>query len=99
MNKTGSNCSCGANTHDPHECYYAWWAKFKRPLPGFVNEGGKWVKNPSCWNGPNATASLGKIWLAVQAGGKCKDSPYHPNSNRAAPDFTFLANQSTTQDV
>lgn len=93
VHKSDSTCTCGASTHDSHECQQAWWNKYKRTMQGFVNQGCKWVKDPALWNGANAAPALGKLWLAVLASGKCKESPYGPTSKRAPPDFQAITNQ------
>ena len=93
VNKTDSNCeTCNSKTHDGFECYQAWWNTYKRPMPGFVNQGGKWIKDPAMWNGNDASPALGALWLGVQKGGKCRESPYGQFSKRAPPDFQSIAN-------
>ena len=90
--KRNTRCSCGSHQHEPFECYAQWFSKFRRPLPGFIQQDGKWVHDPAMWNGNNITPALARIWLAVIASGKCTESPYSSSSRRQAPDFNSLAN-------
>ena len=89
--KRNTRCTCGSHQHDPFECYAQWHTKFRRPLPGFILQDHKWIKDPTMWNGNNISPALARIWLAVIASGKCTETPYGPASRRTSPDFNAIA--------